>query len=450
MFKYGIFDRPIEQQALDIESGGEQAHAIGVQTAVLLQNNGALPLPPDTEMVLLVGKASQIYAQQAVAGGSMVGRKMGDGGGSSDVVPYYTVSPIEGLRNSFARSGNDSVTIRLALVDDENQHATIDGAEASFKEVLELAATADAVVAMTGTVAEEGADRASFSDASGGVMTARGDSLDWYAPVPKSISFDKGDNAGRNSRTVAMIDQLLAVESATDYSIAQKTALVLKDNAGVPLPARWLGERGPAMLEVWFPGQEDGNIVGDVLLGLHNPSGKLPVTFPVEGEDFMATVTPQQYPGVMDKEGIPHVEYSEGLQMGYRWYDANGVRPPLPSATDCLTPPSRWKSRGYCLLQKARGATVSTPQYVIPARGVVQKCCRFISRFLREVAFHSHPSGWLVSRKSGWSRVRVSAWRLRLILQPAIIRSASGIARGTNLLFLTGYSRSGSAMPRTA
>lgn len=327
MFKYGIFDRPIEQRALDIESGGEQAHTIGVQTAVLLQNNGALPLSPDTETVLLVGKASQIYAQQAVAGGSMVGRTMGDGGGSSDVVPYYTVSPIEGLRNGFARSGNDSVTIQLALVDDENQHATIDGAKASFKEVLELAATADAVVAMAGTVAEEGADRASFSDASGGVMTARGDSLDWYAPVPKSISFDKGDNAGRNSRTVAMIDQLLAVESVTDRSIAQKTALVLKDNAGVPLPARWLGERGPAMLEVWFPGQEDGNIVGDLLLGLHNPSGKLPVTFPIEGEDFMATVTPQQYPGVMDKEGIPHVEYSEGLQIGYRWYEANGVRP---------------------------------------------------------------------------------------------------------------------------
>ncbi len=120
-----------------------------------------------------------------------------------------------------------------------------------------------------------------------------------------------------------MIDRLLGVKSATARPMHAKTALVLKDNAGVPLPARWLGARGPAMLEVWFPGQEDGNIVADLLLGIHNPSGKLPVTFPIEGQGFMETVSPRQYPGVMDAQGIPQVDYSEQLQIGYRWYDAN-------------------------------------------------------------------------------------------------------------------------------
>src|SRR5690606_16855892 len=96
MFKFGVFDKPIEQRALDSAAGGRQARAIGAQTGVLLQNSGALPLPRDAKRVLLVGKSSQVYAQQAVAGGSRVGKAMGSGGGSSDVVPHYTVSPVEG------------------------------------------------------------------------------------------------------------------------------------------------------------------------------------------------------------------------------------------------------------------------------------------------------------------------------------------------------------------
>jgi beta-glucosidase len=327
MFKFGVFDQPIVQRSLDVEDGGRKARAMGVQTAVLLQNNGALPLPRDVQRVLLVGKSSQIYAQQAVAGGSMVGTVMGAGGGSSDVVPFYTVTPAEGLRNVFAQAGNASVAVQLALVDDANRRATLDGTAASFSDVLNAAARADAVVIMAGTVAEEGADRASFSDETGAALTARGDSLDWYAPIPKAISFNGGENAGRNSQTIAMIDRLLGMTSATVRPMHAKTALVLKDNAGVPLPARWLGARGPAVLEAWFPGQEDGNIVADLLVGTHNPSGKLPVTFPIEGQGFMETVSPNQYPGVMDAQGIPHVDYSEQLQIGYRWYDANKKRP---------------------------------------------------------------------------------------------------------------------------
>ncbi|WP_201770516.1 beta-glucosidase family protein [Pseudomonas sp. Ant30-3] len=327
MFKFGIFDKPIVQQALDVEGGGRLAREIGVQTAVLLQNNGALPLPRDARRVLLVGKSSQIYAQQAVAGGSMVDKVMGDGGGSSDVVPFYTVAPAKGLRNVFADVGNKAVTVQLALVDDANAAATIDGAPVDFDQVLEAAASAAAVVVMAGTVAEEGADRATFSDERGTKLVTRGDSLDWYAPAPKAISVVGGDNPGGNSQTIAMIDRLLAVESTTARATHAKTALVLKDNAGVPIPARWLGDRGPAMLETWFPGQEDGHIVADLLLGVHNPEGKLPVTFPIKGQGFMETVSASQYPGIMDTQGIPQVEYSEQLQIGYRWYDATNTRP---------------------------------------------------------------------------------------------------------------------------
>jgi len=85
-----------------------------------------------------------------------------------------------------------------------------------------------------------------------------------------------------------------------------------------------VGPRGPAILEAWFPGQEDGNIVADLLLGRRSPSGKLPVTFPYAGKGFLDGVTPTQFPGTPGADGKSQtVEYAEKLAIGYRWYDAN-------------------------------------------------------------------------------------------------------------------------------
>jgi beta-glucosidase len=60
-----------------------------------------------------------------------------------------------------------------------------------------------------------------------------------------------------------------------------------------------------------------------VLLGLRNPSGKLPVTFPYAGKSFLDHATPQQFPGAPAADGKQTVTYSEKLAIGYRWYDAN-------------------------------------------------------------------------------------------------------------------------------
>jgi len=99
---------------------------------------------------------------------------------------------------------------------------------------------------------------------------------------------------------------------------------VLKDNAGVAMDPALVGSAGPAILEVWFPGQEDGNIVADLLFGRKNPSGKLPVTFPYVGKGFLDNLTTQQFPGVVAADGVTQtVTYSEQLNIGYRWYDSN-------------------------------------------------------------------------------------------------------------------------------
>ncbi|HKC63025.1 MAG TPA: fibronectin type III-like domain-contianing protein, partial [Pyrinomonadaceae bacterium] len=78
------------------------------------------------------------------------------------------------------------------------------------------------------------------------------------------------------------------------------------------------------VLEAWYPGEEDGNVVADLLFGDADPSGKLPLTFPKAENDTPAH-TPEQYPGVNGT-----AVYSEGLQVGYRWYDAQAITPLFP------------------------------------------------------------------------------------------------------------------------
>ena len=93
--------------------------------------------------------------------------------------------------------------------------------------------------------------------------------------------------------------------------------MVLKDNAGVALPeAPWLlGAQGPAILEVWFPGQEDGNIVADLLFGKVNPSGKAPVDLPHCGAQLPDALAPEAFPGVLE-EGKSRRDLSRGSLYG--------------------------------------------------------------------------------------------------------------------------------------
>lgn len=341
-FKAGIFDRQLVQTPVDFIAGGRSARTIGTNGAVLLQNNGALPLRSNVQNIVVIGKASQPYAQQAVAGGALTGKPMGSGGGSSDVVPEYTVAPIDGIRNALKELGNSTAKVTLLLVDDANGSASIDGVPSSFSAVVSEAAAADAVVIMVGTISEEGADRATFVDATGKVLAtsaAAGSGLDWYADrgdviavatasAATATSSSLGGSArvtlAKSSNTVAMIKAILGARSTTPRTMSRKSVVVLKDNAGIAMEQSFIGGNGPAILETWFPGQEDGNIVADLLFGRSNPSGKLPVTFPFVGKGFLDRITPSQFPGVAGTDGKTQtVTYSEKLHIGYRWYDAN-------------------------------------------------------------------------------------------------------------------------------
>jgi beta-glucosidase len=100
-----------------------------------------------------------------------------------------------------------------------------------------------------------------------------------------------------------------------------RTVVVLHTSTAVAMP--WI-DKVAAVVEAWYPGQEAGRAIADVLFGDVNPSGKLPVTFPRDESQGPATSW-MSYPG-----NGRSVEYSEGIFVGYRWYDAKNQQPLFP------------------------------------------------------------------------------------------------------------------------
>ncbi|ACU72399.1 glycoside hydrolase family 3 domain protein [Catenulispora acidiphila DSM 44928] len=99
------------------------------------------------------------------------------------------------------------------------------------------------------------------------------------------------------------------------------TIVVLSDNSAIMMP--WLNQVA-GVFETFYQGQEFGQAIAALLFGDVNPSGHLPITFPNSLTQVPAS-TPAQWPGVNGT-----VQYSEGLDVGYRWYDANNVAPLFP------------------------------------------------------------------------------------------------------------------------
>ena len=85
----------------------------------------------------------------------------------------------------------------------------------------------------------------------------------------------------------------------------------------------WL-DRVPALLQVWYPGQEGGKAAAEILFGEVNPSGHLPATFERHWADN--PVHDSYYPS----EGTNRVVYKEGVFVGYRGYEHNGTKPLFP------------------------------------------------------------------------------------------------------------------------
>ena len=99
------------------------------------------------------------------------------------------------------------------------------------------------------------------------------------------------------------------------------TIVVMYESSATLMP--WASQVAGIVM-AWYPGQENGNALAQVLFGDVNPSGKLPVSIPPSASQ-VPTSTTAQWPGIN-----LHASYSEGLEIGYRWYDTNNVTPLFP------------------------------------------------------------------------------------------------------------------------
>ena len=114
-------------------------------------------------------------------------------------------------------------------------------------------------------------------------------------------------------------------EELIDRVAAANANTIVVLQTGGPIEMPWLG-KVRAVLQMWYPGQELGHAVADVLFGDVEPGGRLPQTFPKRLSDNSAMVGDASvYPG---KDG--HVRYAEGVFVGYRHHDTRNIEPLFP------------------------------------------------------------------------------------------------------------------------
>jgi beta-glucosidase len=135
------------------------------------------------------------------------------------------------------------------------------------------------------------------------------------------VGFDPKTEGEGFDRTFALPggqDELIRQISAVN-----KNVIVVVTAGGNVDMTRWI-DNVPVILHAWYPGQEGGTALAQILFGDYSPSGKLPASFERRWEDN--PVFHSYYP----EKGENHVQYSEGVFLGYRYYDRSPTKPLFP------------------------------------------------------------------------------------------------------------------------
>jgi beta-glucosidase len=271
IFSSGLFDKPhAAGNEVDTPEQRALARKASTESIVLLKNtNDLLPLNP-----------AKIHSVVVIGPNAAVART--GGGGSSMVRPKYAISPLQGIQDRAANGLQVSYALGVSMPGEDAGKDTAEAREQLRSEAVSAAAKADVAIVVVGR-----------------------------SPAFESEGFDL-----KSLDLPAGQDEL--IESVAK---ANKNTVVVINAGGPVVMSRWL-QPVPAVLHMWYGGQEGGNAVADILFGNANPSGKLPVSFVREWKDAPAY---GHYPG----ENL-QVEYAEGIYVGYRFFDKRNVEPLFP------------------------------------------------------------------------------------------------------------------------
>ena len=330
----------------DLKAHAAVTRQSAVEGMVLLENNGVLPLASEISRVAVFGTTSYDF----IAGGT----------GSGNVNRAYTVSLLEGLRNAgYAIDAELEKTYTKYIKEEtERLNPKSDDPMAMFMpkiragEFVPSAGLLDKMVRANDVA----------------IITLGRNSGEFFDRKVADFTLTEQESG--------MIEAVCAA-----FHKAGKKVVIILNVGGVIETASWKN-LPDAVLLAWQAGQEGGNSVADVLKGVANPSGKLTMTFPVRYEDHASS---RNFPIDMafgmfgkDKDAEPqrnvdYIEYEEGIYVGYRWFDKQGLEVSYPFGYGLSYTRFEWSEAS---VKPSRGETAVSVKVTntgkIPGKDVVE------------------------------------------------------------------------------
>jgi beta-glucosidase len=160
--------------------------------------------------------------------------------------------------------------------------------------------------------------------------------LNWYTPEQRNADHKSAIEAAKNAKTAvvfvwARLSPVFGLPGEQDKLVEEVAAVnpntIVVLNTSQPVAMPWV-DKVKAILEMWWPGDEGGWSTANLLLGKTSPAGRLPVTWGKRLEDYAATNP--KHPERSGKGVNGKTIYSEGVNVGYRWFDKENIAPLFP------------------------------------------------------------------------------------------------------------------------
>ena len=284
----------------DLKAHAAAARAAATESMVLLKNDGGVLPLKGTETVAMFGISSVDF----VAGGT----------GSGNVNKAYVVNMVQGLENAGFTLVEDIKDFNQKYVDFQKINTRLNSTN--------------------GPSILLGDAKMPEAPLSREVINAQVDKSDLAIVVIGRNSGESADRRVDDDFNLTATERQLITDVTAAYHLAGKKVVVVLNIGGAIETASWKN-MPDAILCAWQPGQEGGDAVADVLTGKVNPSGKLPMTFPMDymdhpsslnfptGYEQQAATTFNTFGFVTtapEVKNVDYTDYDESIWVGYRWF----------------------------------------------------------------------------------------------------------------------------------